>query len=65
MGRIHVCGVFVGDAAGLDFLNSVATPVDTPVDWIEDGEGLLRLARPGTAGTGRGAQRIRARATSR
>lgn len=33
--------IFVGDAAGLDFLNSVATPVDTPVDWIEDGEGLL------------------------
>ena len=33
--------IFVGDAAGLDFLNSVATPVDTPVDWIQDGEGLL------------------------
>src|SRR5262249_42880557 len=27
---------------GLDFLNSIATPVDTPVDWIEDGEGFLR-----------------------
>jgi predicted RNA-binding Zn ribbon-like protein len=33
--------IFVGDAPGLDFLNSVATPVDVPVDWIEDGEGLL------------------------
>jgi predicted RNA-binding Zn ribbon-like protein len=34
--------IFVGDALGLDFLNSVATPVaDTPVDWIDDGEGLL------------------------
>lgn len=33
--------IFVGDTAGLDFLNSVATPVDTPVDWISDGEGLL------------------------
>jgi predicted RNA-binding Zn ribbon-like protein len=32
---------FVGDAPGLDFLNSIATPVDTPVDWIADGEGLL------------------------
>ena len=32
---------FVGDALGLDFLNSVATPVDTPVDWIDSGEGLL------------------------
>jgi predicted RNA-binding Zn ribbon-like protein len=33
--------IFVGDALGLDFLNSVATPVDTRVDWIKDGEGLL------------------------
>src|SRR5215475_740664 len=32
---------FVADSRGLDFLNSIATPVDTPVDWIEDGEGLL------------------------
>jgi predicted RNA-binding Zn ribbon-like protein len=33
--------LFVGDAPGLDFLNSIATPIDTPVDWIDDGEGLL------------------------
>lgn len=33
--------MFVGDAPGLDFLNSIATPIDTPVDWIDDGEGLL------------------------
>jgi predicted RNA-binding Zn ribbon-like protein len=33
--------LFLADAPGLDFLNSVATPVDTPVDWLEDGEGLL------------------------
>ena len=33
--------IFVGDALGLDFLNSVATPVDTPIDWIDDGDGLL------------------------
>jgi len=33
--------IFVGDALGLDFLNSIATPVDTPIDWIDDGEGLL------------------------
>ena len=33
--------IFVGNAPGLDFLNSVATPIDTPVDWIDDGEGLL------------------------
>ena len=33
--------LFVADAPGLDFLNSVATPVDEPVDWIGNGEGLL------------------------
>ena len=33
--------IFVADARGLDFLNSIATPVDTPVDWISDGAGLL------------------------
>lgn len=34
--------IFVGDSPGLDFLNSIATPVDTPVDWIADGEGYVR-----------------------
>src|ERR1700754_4350138 len=33
--------MFIADASGLDFLNSIATPVDVPVDWIDDGEGLL------------------------
>ena len=33
--------MFIADSAGLDFLNSVATPVDVPIDWIADGEGLL------------------------
>jgi predicted RNA-binding Zn ribbon-like protein len=33
--------IFVGDAPGLDFLNSIATPVDTPIDWIANGDGLL------------------------
>ena len=33
--------IFVGDAPGLDFLNSIATPIDIPIDWIDDGEGLL------------------------
>ena len=37
----HPPAIFIADALGLDFLNSVATPVDTPVDWIRDGEGLL------------------------
>ena len=37
----HGPAIFVGDAPGLDFVNSIATPVDTPVDWIDDGAGLL------------------------
>ena len=37
----HPPAIFIADSRGLDFLNSVATPVDTPVDWISDGEGLL------------------------
>jgi predicted RNA-binding Zn ribbon-like protein len=34
--------IFIADSLGLDFLNSIATPVDTPVDWLESGDGLLR-----------------------
>ena len=33
--------IFTADVPGLDFLNSIATPVDVPVDWINDGNGLL------------------------
>ena len=33
--------IFIAGALGLDFLNSIAIPVDEVVDWIEDGEGLL------------------------
>jgi predicted RNA-binding Zn ribbon-like protein len=34
--------VFIADSLGLDFLNSVATPVDVPIDWLDSGDGLLR-----------------------
>ena len=33
--------LLLADAAGLDLLNSIATPVDEEIDWIRDGEGLL------------------------
>ena len=33
--------IFISGSLGLDFLNTLATPVDKPVDWIEDGDGLL------------------------
>jgi predicted RNA-binding Zn ribbon-like protein len=37
----HPPAIFIADAPGLDFLNSIATPVDEVVEWIEDGDGLL------------------------
>ncbi|HEY4075092.1 MAG TPA: ABATE domain-containing protein [Herbaspirillum sp.] len=33
--------MFLADALGLDFLNSIATPVDTPVEWLSSGQDLL------------------------
>lgn len=33
--------MFLADAPGLDFLNSVATPVDTPVEWLSSGKDFL------------------------
>lgn len=37
----RVPAIFVAGSRGLDFLNSVATPLHTRVDWIADGAGLL------------------------
>lgn len=60
----QIPAIFIADAAGLDFLNSVATPVDEQVEWISDGEGLLAwldqagMVPPATLDA------IRARATS-
>ncbi len=34
--------MFIADSLGLDFLNSIATPLDTPVDWLDSGDGLVR-----------------------
>lgn len=33
--------LFLADALGLDFLNSIATPVDTQVEWLASGADLL------------------------
>lgn len=32
---------FVAGSIGLDFLNSIATPVDVPVEWLASGDDLL------------------------
>src|SRR5262245_53768184 len=41
MAMQHLPAMFIADALALDFLNSVATPVDVAVEWLDDGEGLL------------------------
>jgi predicted RNA-binding Zn ribbon-like protein len=33
--------MFIADTRALDFLNSIATPVDAPVEWLTSGEDLL------------------------
>ena len=33
--------IFIADSLGLDFLNSIATPVDVPVDWLDSGDEFL------------------------
>jgi predicted RNA-binding Zn ribbon-like protein len=37
--------IFVADAPGLDFLNSVATPFGEVIDWIDNGDGFLNWLR--------------------
>lgn len=34
--------IMVAGAPGLDFLNSIATPMHATIDWLQDGEGYLR-----------------------
>ena len=54
--------IFVGDALGLDFLNSIATLVDTPIDWIDDGDGLLSWLEQAQLAPADAIKRIRAEA---
>ncbi len=41
MSNIRPKPFFIADAKGLDFLNSIATPVDVPVEWLGSGQDLL------------------------
>lgn len=60
----HSPALFLGDAVALDFLNSVATPVDVPVEWIGDGEGLLRWLKQAGLAPQETLKRMRAEALS-
>ena len=37
--------ILIAETRGLDFLNSIATPGELPVDWLSDGEGLVDWLR--------------------
>lgn len=41
MSNIRPAPIFIADAKGLDFLNSLATPIDTPVEWLGSGDDFL------------------------
>jgi len=60
----QIPAIFVADAPGLDFLNSVATPVDEEVDWISDGEGLLAWLEQAELVPGAVLEEIRIRSTA-
>src|ERR1700709_2272956 len=54
--------IFLADSLGLDFLNSVATPDDTEVDWIDDGDGLLAWLAQAQLGPAATLEALRAQA---
>ena len=41
MSDIRPAPIFIADSKGLDFLNSVAAPVDTPIEWLGSGDDFL------------------------
>jgi predicted RNA-binding Zn ribbon-like protein len=45
MKNARPAAVFIADSRGLDFLNSIATPVDEPVDFIGSGDDFLQWLR--------------------
>jgi predicted RNA-binding Zn ribbon-like protein len=54
--------IFIADALGLDFLNSIATPVDTTIEWLDDGEGLLNWLEQAKLAPSAALENIRAQA---
>jgi predicted RNA-binding Zn ribbon-like protein len=53
---------FISGSPGLDFLNTLATPVDTQVDWIDDGDGLLSWLEQARLVPAEDLERLKARA---
>lgn len=51
--------LFIAGDPALDFLNSVATPIDVRVEWLDDGEGLLRWLEQAQLVSGEVLRRVR------
>ena len=49
--------MFIAGSRGLDFLNSIATPVDKPIEFIGSGEHFLQWLRDARTRSGRGSGR--------
>jgi predicted RNA-binding Zn ribbon-like protein len=45
MKNARPAAMFIADSRGLDFLNSIATPIDEPVEFIGSGEDFLQWLR--------------------
>jgi len=61
----HMPAIFIADAPALDFLNSVATPVDARVDWLDDGEGLLSWLEQSRLVDASALEQVRSQSSSR
>jgi hypothetical protein len=60
---VTLAAVFIADTIGLDFLNSISTPVDVPVDAIDGGEGLLTWLKDSGMVPAKALEQFRAHAT--
>lgn len=54
--------IFISGSLGLDFLNTLATPVEEQVDWIDDGDGLLAWLEQARLVPANGLEALKARA---
>lgn len=61
----QIPAVVIADAPALDFLNSVATPVDVPVEWLDDGAGLVSWLKQAGLVPAQGLEQMCARALPR
>jgi predicted RNA-binding Zn ribbon-like protein len=53
---------FISGSLGLDFLNTLATPVDVQVDWIDSGDGLLSWLEQARLVTAKDMEALKSRA---